>query len=54
VCVFVHVHFAGSSDKGTVEVTNCFTVPHNESEDEVRIIFIARSFLGKNWPNFAF
>jgi len=27
--------FLGTSDKGTVEVTNCFTVPHNESEDEV-------------------
>jgi translation initiation factor 3 subunit F len=27
----------GVCDKGTVEVTNCFTVPHNESEDEVAI-----------------
>jgi len=35
----VCVPFAGSSDKGAVEVTNCFTVPHNESEDEVRTIF---------------
>jgi translation initiation factor 3 subunit F len=27
----------GNCDKGTVEITNCFTVPHNESEDEVAI-----------------
>jgi translation initiation factor 3 subunit F len=27
----------GSYDKGIVEVTNCFTVPHNESEDEVAV-----------------
>jgi len=33
------VHFAGTNDKGSVEVTNCFTVPHNESEDEVRFDF---------------
>jgi len=26
---------AGSYDKGVVEVTNAFAVPHNESEDEV-------------------
>lgn len=25
----------GTIDKQTVEVTNCFSVPHNESEDEV-------------------
>uniref|UniRef100_A0A8W8KR26 Eukaryotic translation initiation factor 3 subunit F n=3 Tax=Magallana gigas TaxID=29159 RepID=A0A8W8KR26_MAGGI len=25
----------GSFDKGVVDVTNCFCVPHNESEDEV-------------------
>ena len=25
----------GYYDKGAVEVTNCFAVPHNESEDEV-------------------
>ncbi|KAK3100387.1 hypothetical protein FSP39_019123 [Pinctada imbricata] len=25
----------GSYEKGAVEVTNCFAVPHNESEDEV-------------------
>ena len=35
------MHFAGTSDKGTVEVTNCFTVPHNESEDEVQISFLS-------------
>merc|ERR1719318_141648 len=27
----------GVYDKGSVEITNCFTVPHNESEDEVAI-----------------
>lgn len=27
----------GTVDKHTVEVTNCFSVPHNESEDEVRL-----------------
>jgi translation initiation factor 3 subunit F len=27
----------GVYEKGAVEVTNCFTVPHNESEDEVAI-----------------
>lgn len=26
----------GTTDKHSVEVTNCFSVPHNESEDEVR------------------
>jgi len=27
----------GTFDKGAVEITNCFTVPHNESEDEVAV-----------------
>ncbi|XP_074652591.1 eukaryotic translation initiation factor 3 subunit F-like [Tubulanus polymorphus] len=27
----------GTYDKGSVEVTNCFTVPHNESDDEVAV-----------------
>uniref|UniRef100_W5LY41 Eukaryotic translation initiation factor 3 subunit F n=1 Tax=Lepisosteus oculatus TaxID=7918 RepID=W5LY41_LEPOC len=27
----------GTIDKHTVEVTNCFSVPHNESEDEVSL-----------------
>ncbi|OCT55827.1 hypothetical protein XELAEV_18003316mg [Xenopus laevis] len=27
----------GTTDKHSVEVTNCFSVPHNESEDEVCI-----------------
>ncbi|CAH1791841.1 unnamed protein product, partial [Owenia fusiformis] len=27
----------GTADRGQVEVTNCFTVPHNESEDEVAV-----------------
>ncbi|XP_041357998.1 eukaryotic translation initiation factor 3 subunit F-like [Gigantopelta aegis] len=27
----------GICDKGVVEVTNCFAVPHNESEDEVAV-----------------
>jgi len=35
----VFVHLPGTSDKGTIEVTNCFTVPHNESEDEVIMHF---------------
>ena len=29
----------GTVDKGIVEVTNAFTVPHNESEDEVVHLF---------------
>jgi hypothetical protein len=29
-------YFIGVYDKGSLEVTNCFAVPHNESEDEVR------------------
>jgi len=34
----------GSCEKGVVEVTNCFAVPHNESEDEVAVdIDYARS-----------
>ncbi|KAG8535458.1 hypothetical protein GDO81_028485, partial [Engystomops pustulosus] len=28
---------AGSVDKHSIEVTNCFSVPHNESEDEVAV-----------------
>jgi len=27
----------GNVDKGVVEVTNCFAVPHNESDDEVAV-----------------
>ena len=27
----------GTFDKGIVEVKNCFTVPHHETEDEVKI-----------------
>ncbi|KAL5012721.1 hypothetical protein ScPMuIL_011272 [Solemya velum] len=27
----------GTCEKGVVEVTNCFAVPHNESEDEVAV-----------------
>uniref|UniRef100_A0A671LHN5 Eukaryotic translation initiation factor 3, subunit F n=1 Tax=Sinocyclocheilus anshuiensis TaxID=1608454 RepID=A0A671LHN5_9TELE len=27
----------GTTDKHSVEVTNCFSVPHNESEDEVAV-----------------
>ena len=30
--------FIGSYEKGAVEVTNCFAVPHNESEDEVKFM----------------
>ncbi|XP_041038586.1 eukaryotic translation initiation factor 3 subunit F, partial [Carcharodon carcharias] len=29
--------FSGTVDKQTVEITNCFSVPHNESEDEVAV-----------------
>lgn len=28
-------HFAGSLEKGVVEVTNCFCVPHKETHDQV-------------------
>ena len=31
---------SGSFEKGAVEITNCFTVPHNESEDEVGSCFV--------------
>ena len=34
---YVFCLLIGVYDKGAVEVTNCFTVPHNESEDEVII-----------------
>lgn len=35
-CKHLLLHFfSGSYDKGIVEVTNAFAVPHNESEDEV-------------------
>ena len=27
----------GVYDKGAVEITNCFAVPHNESQDEVSL-----------------
>lgn len=33
--IFCHCSVLGSFDKGVVDVTNCFCVPHNESEDEV-------------------
>ena len=29
--------YVGTSDKNGVEVTNCFCVPHNESEEEVAV-----------------
>ncbi|CAG5124777.1 unnamed protein product [Candidula unifasciata] len=29
--------FTGTVEKGVVEVTNCFAVPHNESDDEVAV-----------------
>lgn len=31
----VHPCIAGTSDKGVVEVTNCFCVPHKEHADQV-------------------
>uniref|UniRef100_A0A9L0JF24 Eukaryotic translation initiation factor 3 subunit F n=2 Tax=Boreoeutheria TaxID=1437010 RepID=A0A9L0JF24_EQUAS len=31
------LYFPGTVDKHSVEVTNCFSVPHNESEDEVAV-----------------
>ncbi|XP_015272862.1 PREDICTED: eukaryotic translation initiation factor 3 subunit F [Gekko japonicus] len=31
------LHSTGTVDKHSVEVTNCFSVPHNESEDEVAV-----------------
>lgn len=30
-------NISGTSDKNGVEVTNCFCVPHNESEEEVAV-----------------
>ena len=30
---------AGTNLQGVVEITNCFCVPHNESEDEVMNIY---------------
>lgn len=32
------VFLSGTIDKHSIEVTNCFSVPHNESEDEVWLI----------------
>uniref|UniRef100_A0A8D2FKB5 Eukaryotic translation initiation factor 3 subunit F n=1 Tax=Theropithecus gelada TaxID=9565 RepID=A0A8D2FKB5_THEGE len=33
----------GTVDKHSVEVTNCFSVPHNESEDEVAVDMVAKN-----------
>lgn len=30
-----YVFLAGTTDKGVVEVTNCFCVPHKEHDDQV-------------------
>lgn len=32
---FIFVFVAGSLEKGVVEVTNCFCVPHKETHDQV-------------------
>lgn len=32
---YLNIHFVGSVDKGVVEVTNCFCVPHKEHDDQV-------------------
>lgn len=42
----------GTVDKHSVEVTNCFSVPHNESEDEVSGICTAPAWspAARLWP----
>ena len=37
----------GTVDKGIVEVKNCFTVPHQETEDEVNDIEIVKFLYGR-------
>lgn len=38
----VYLFFSGNVgvDKGAVEITNCFCVPHNESKEEVSLTFL--------------
>lgn len=36
MCVYVSCFIvSGTTDKGVVEVTNCFCVPHKEHDDQV-------------------
>lgn len=37
-------YFPGTVEKGVVEVTNCFCVPHKEYEETVRIYFFVKSY----------
>lgn len=46
IILLCHAVFVpGTVDKGVVEVTNCFAVPHNESDDEVNLHFTWDSIL---------
>ena len=40
------VCWTGVHDKGAVEITNCFTVPHNEFEDEVCMPVVTELYAG--------
>ena len=31
----IGIYISGSVEKNIIEITNCFAVPHNESDDEV-------------------
>jgi len=46
IFVFLLCLSSGNYDKGAVEVTNCFAVPHNESEEEVSLVLKLIFFLG--------
>ena len=35
----------GTREKNVIEVTDCFTVPHNETDQEVFCCLLARIFL---------
>lgn len=49
VCVIIPVIYCilGVFDKGSLEVTNCFAVPHNESEDEVWSYIYQHTYIHK-------
>lgn len=49
VCRGIHKHtykqtLIGTVEKGVVEVSNCFTVPHKESKDEVSGVGVMGGF----------
>lgn len=64
--MFGGVYFSGTCDKGVVEVTNCFCVPHKEHADQVeaelnyamdvyelnRRVNATENIVGKNYKQF--